>query len=173
VNTRSDLPTRSALTAGRFVVLVVFLFGFIVMHGLAATHGDGTHHSPLALPTPPGVHGILSTSPSTAAIPGDGLPDHGDADHDTAEDSHLAEAAVTATGRHGESGGGEGSHGAMVGCLIAVCALVIITLALPHRGTLTRRARELAALRHLLGGARPEHRPPRLPSRISLCVLRV
>ena len=172
MNTRSDLPTGSALTAGRFVVLVVFLFGFIVMHGLTATHGDGTHHNPLAFPTPPGVRNVLSTSPSATAIPGDGFPDHGYADRGTAEDSRLAEA-VTAAGQHGGSGDGEAFYAAISGCLIALCGLVILMLALPHRGTLTRRVQELAALRQLMGGARPEHRPPRLPSRISLCVLRV
>ena len=90
VDTRSDPPTGSALTVGRFLALVVLLFGFIAMHGLAATNGDGTHHSPLAWPTLPGVHSILSTGPSTAAMPRDGFPDQGDADHGTAEDSRLA-----------------------------------------------------------------------------------
>jgi hypothetical protein len=168
VNTRSDPSTGSALTAGRFLALVVLLVAFIAMHGLAAMNGDGIHHGPLAFFAAPDAH----ASVSTVVMTGDGLPDHGVGDHG-AGGSRAGEAAPTGFEQHGGSGDGEGSHAATAGCLIALCGLVTFVLALAGRGALTGPMRELTALRQRLGVLRPDHRPPRRSPRISLCVLRV
>ena len=103
---------------------------------------------------------------------GEGPADDGVGDHG-AGGSRVGEAAPTAFGQPGGPGDGEASHAAMAGCLIALCGLVILALALAGRDTITGSVRELTALRHRLGALRPVHRPPRQPPRISLCVLRV
>ena len=163
---------RSAASVGRLVVLVVLLVGFTAMHGLAATSGDGTHHSPLALPAVSDAHGIdaLSMVVTTNIVVRNA--DHLTG-HRTAGGVGAAEAMSTATGEHGGSGGGEDPHAALAGCVIALYGLAVLALVLPGRGTLTRGVRELAALRHCPDAVRLGHPPPRQPPRISLCILRV
>ena len=166
VNPHRDLRPGSAVSVGRLLSSVVLLLGFIAMHGLAATNGDGTHHSPLGLAATPGVHSTISATISAGAMTGDGPAEHG-----TAGALRAAQSTPADTGQQG--GDAEDSHPATVGCLIALCGVVVLALTLPRRGILTARVHEAAALRHRRGAMRPGHPPPRRSPRISLCVLRV
>lgn len=162
VSTRSDLFTGSAAGVGRLVALVAVLLGFIAMHGLAATDGDGTHHSPLSISAAPYGHSGWGVTPAS-----DEAVDQG------AGGSPGVDGIPAATGQPSGSADGHGFHAAIAGCLIALCGLVILALTAPGRATLTERVREMAALRQQPGSVRPGHPPPRRFPRISLCVLRV
>ena len=172
VNAPNDLPGGPAVSVGRLVMLLVLLVGFIAMHGLAATNGDGTHHSPLALSAAADMHSVDAQTAMSAlmvarAMTGNGIPDHG-----TFQGSRAAEATPTTTERHGDDAGG--FHAAMAGCLIALCGLLTLAPARRSAGSIVvARARETVMLLNHLPAARPDDPPPRPLPRISLCVLRV
>lgn len=163
---------RSVASVGRLVVLVALLVGFTAMHVLAATSGDGTHNSPLALPAASAAHGIDALSMVVTTNMVVATADHLTG-HRTAGGAGAVEEMPTATGEHGGSVGPEDPHAGLAGCVIALYGLAVLVLVLPGRGTLTRGLRELAALRHCPDVARLGHPPPRQPPRISLCILRV
>jgi len=153
------------------LLLVVLLLGFIAMHGLASTSGDGTHGSPLALAAGSDAHNTMFTAASADDTTGDDLFEHGATESSRTAETGPLDMAPAETGEQG--GDAEGSHAAMVGCLIALCGVAIVGLKLSGRGTLVDLIRELAALYDRLCTIHPSRPPSRRTPRISLCVLRV
>ena len=143
----------------------MLLIRFTAMHGLAATRGDGTHHSPIALPAASDAHGIdaLSMVATTNMVVTT-------ADHLTGRRTPgalgAAEGIPTANGEHGGSRpwGGQDPQAPMAGCVIAVYGLAVLALVLPGRGTPTRESassRRCASARTRCASATPPPRQPR------------
>ena len=108
---------RSGWGAFRLIVLALTLVGFVAMHGLASTDGDGTHCDPL--------HALMSTA-------------HGSVD-DMAGDAPATTAAahpdLIASVTFSVQSADHDAHELMTGCLLALlgalAALILRLLRVP------------------------------------------
>ena len=143
---------RSGWGAFRLIVLALTLVGFVAMHGLASTDGDGTHCDPL--------HALMSTA-------------HGSVD-DMAGDATATTAAkypdLIASVTFSVQSADHDAHELMTGCLLALlgalAALILRLLRVP--------AVQSASTTNLStpSGQWTARAPPH-PLFLSLCVLRL
>ena len=149
---RGAVLARSGWGAFRLIVLALTLVGFVAMHGLASTDGDGTHCDPL--------HALMPT----AHGPVDDMA--GDAPATTAAAHPDLIASVTFSVQSAD----HDAHELMTGCLLALlgalAALVLRLLRVP--------AVESASTTNLStpSGQWTARAPPH-PLFLSLCVLRL
>ena len=149
---RGAVLARSGWGAFRLIVLALTLVGFVAMHGLASTDGDGTHCDPL--------HALMSTA-------------HGSVD-DMAGDAPATTAAahpdLIASVTFSVQSADHDAHELMTGCLLALlgalAALVLRLLRVP--------AVESASTTNLStpSGQWTARAPPH-PLFLSLCVFRL